>query len=466
MTEGTLSSDATSPSEDGSERVRVLIVDDEPLVRESIELCLAPLGHEVTPTGGADHARVAVARKRFDLVLLDLRLNEHSGLDLIPELLEADPSLSIVLMTAYGSVESAVEAMRRGAFDYIHKPISPSELRMLVGRISERRALRQRLQVLEETARDATPSPLLDSEHPAMARAVATARDVASTDATVLITGESGTGKGVLARALHGWSARAARPFAVVNCPSLSAELLRSELFGHVKGSFTGATENKMGKIEFADGGSLFLDEVGELTPEIQPRLLRFLQDREYERVGDPQPRLADVRLIAATNADLEKSVAAGDFRGDLYYRLNVIQIEMPPLRARRNDIPVLAESFLRFFSARYGKQIEGFSDDALTALQDQPWPGNVRELQNAVERAVILARSPRIGTSVLPRGAGGGILDRTGMGDAADLPTLEGMEERYIRHVLEVTGSIEEASEVLGVAPSTLWRRRRKYGI
>ncbi|MCA9737866.1 MAG: sigma-54-dependent Fis family transcriptional regulator, partial [Gemmatimonadetes bacterium] len=264
MTDATIETEPRTESEAGGlgDQVRVLIVDDEPLVRESIQLCLAPLGHEVTPTAGADHARVAVARKRFDLVLLDLRLNEHSGLDLIPELLDADPSLTIVLMTAHGSVESAVEAMRRGAFDYINKPISPSELQILVRRVAERRRLKQRLQVLEETARDTTPAPVLDSTHPGMARAIATARDVADTDATILITGESGTGKGVLARAIHEWSRRAARPFAPVNCPSLSAELLRSELFGHVKGSFTGATDTKVGKIEFAHGGTLFLDEI------------------------------------------------------------------------------------------------------------------------------------------------------------------------------------------------------------
>ncbi len=452
-------------SDEARESVRVLVVDDEPLVREAIEACLAPLGHPVTPTGGADHARAAVARKRFDLVLLDLRLEDESGLDLIPELLEADPSLTIVLVTAHHSVETAVEAMRRGAFDYINKPISPTELEILVARVAERRSMRQRLQVLEDSARAATRLPMLDSNHPAMARVIATAQEVARTDATVLLTGESGTGKGVLARAIHEWSRRSSGPFAVVNCPSLSTELLRSELFGHVKGSFTGAVDTRVGKIEFADGGTLFMDEIGKLAMEIQPRLLRFLQDLEYERVGDPEPRQADVRLVAATNSDLEKEVAEGSFRDDLYYRLNVIQLELPPLRSRPDDILPLAESFRRFFAARYGKAIDGFTDEAVAALTSMPWPGNVRELQNAVERAVILARGPRIGANALPRG-GGGLLDRLGASDPRDLPTLEGMEERYIRHVMEVTDSVEDAAEVLGVAPSTLWRRRRKYGI
>jgi len=445
--------------------IRVLIVDDEPLVRETIESCLTPQGHEVTSASGAEHTRVAVSRMRFDLVLLDLRLKQDSGLELIPELLEGDPSLAIVLMTAFGSVESAVEAMRRGAFDYITKPISPSELELLVGRVAERRAVRQRLRILEESAREATWTPVLDSRHTGMTRAIVTAREVARTDATVLITGESGTGKGVLARAIHGWSRRASEPFAVVNCPSLSAELLRSELFGHVRGSFTGAIATKVGKIEFADGGSLFLDEIGRLALEIQPALLRFLQDLEYERVGDPEPRQADVRLIAATNADLAKDVKDGRFRDDLFYRINVIQLDLPPLRARPDDIPPLAESFREFFAARYGKPVESFTDDAMEILRALPWPGNVRELQNAVERAVILAHGPRIGATSLPRG-GNGLTDRLGLADPRDLPTLEGMEERYIKHVLEVAESVEQAAEVLGVAPSTLWRRRRKYGI
>ena len=445
--------------------VRILVIDDEPLVAEAIELCLAPLGHRITPTVGRDHARVAIQRMRFDLVLLDLRLNEHSGLDLIPELLEADPSLAVVLMTGHGSVEAAVEAMRRGAFDYIHKPISPEELKGLTKRVAERRALRLKVEALESESQGREVPPLLDSASPAMARAIETARRVAESDAPILLTGESGTGKGILARAIHGWSERAKQPFSVVNCPSLSAELLRSELFGHVKGSFTGATSDRMGKLEYADGGSLFLDEIGEMTLEIQPRLLRFLQDHQYERVGDPEPREANVRIIAATNVELERAVADSQFREDLLYRINVITIELPPLRARRDDIPGLAESFLRFFSARHGKRIEGFTDSAVESMQEHTWPGNVRELRNAIERAVILSRSSRVGASALPNHSGG-LLGSAGIVDDGALPTLEGMEERYIRHVLEVTDSIEDAAETLGVAPSTLWRRRRKYGI
>ncbi len=445
---------------------RILIVDDEPAVQEAMRLCLEPGGHLITTTSGGEHARVAVARHRFDLALVDLRLGGESGLDLLPLLLDADPELLVAMITAHGSIATAVEAMRRGAFDYLAKPVAPDELELLVGRAIERRRLASRMRAMEDDAKDSHPTPLLETANPAMARAIALAADVAPTDATVLLTGESGTGKGVLARAMHGWSARAAHPFATVNCPALSAELLRSELFGHVKGSFTGATDTRAGKIEYADGGTLLLDEVGELDLDLQPRLLRFLQDREYERVGDPEPRHADVRLIAATNRDLHRAVGEDAFRDDLYYRLNVIQIELVPLRERPEDVVPLAERFLHFFARRYGKPITGFAPEARVALTEQRWPGNVRELQNAVERAVILERRQEIGVGALPRTGSGDLLQQIGASDPAALPTLNGLEERYLRHVMAVTDSVEQAAEVLGVAPSTLWRRRRKYGI
>lgn len=455
------------PSLDHEGGIRVLIVDDDSIVRESLALGFEPMVQSVTTCDSGREARSIVAERRFDLVVLDLLLSDESGLELIPQLLDADPSLKVVVLTAFGSVETAVDAMRRGAFDYLTKPVTSSELQVLAARVAERRNLEQRLQVLEEDVRrNPTVTPILNSSNPAMARAIMLARDVSATDATILITGESGTGKGVLARAVHDWSPRASRPFAAVNCPALSAELLRSELFGHVKGAFTGATDSKVGKIEFADGGTLFLDEVGLLASEIQPRLLRFLQDREYERVGDPKPRHADVRLIAATNTELQQAVSKGEFRDDLFYRLNVINVALLPLRARRDDIPMLAQGFLRFFAAKYGKTLEGFTDEALDLLRNEPWPGNVRELQNAVERAVILARSSRIGAGGLPRADAGRSAAWSATPDKSSLMTLKQMEERYIRHVLEVTDGIDDAATVLGVAPSTLWRLRKKYRI
>jgi len=295
--------------------------------------------------------------------------------------------------------------------------------------------------------------------------ALAMADEVAATDATVLLRGESGTGKGVLARAMHERSQRASRRFGVVNCPSLSEELLASELFGHVRGAFTGAVQNNTGTIAFTEGGTLFLDEIGDLPLSIQPKLLRFLQDREYERLGDPRTRRADVRILVATNQPLERGLQQGTFREDLYYRLSVFPIEIPPLRERREDIPNLAHRFLETFAVRYRKSISDFTEDAMRRLIDHPWPGNVRELQNTIERAVILTRSHRIDPGVLP-----GLRSRSGVPEFAatngDMLTLEQMEKRYIRHVLDSVDTVERAAEVLDLSPSTLWRRRRKHGI
>lgn len=296
-----------------------------------------------------------------------------------------------------------------------------------------------------------------------MMQVLETARKVADTDATVLIHGESGTGKGVLARAIHRWSQRAERDFVVINCPSLSAELLESELFGHKKGAFTGATETTMGRVSQADGGTLFLDEIGDFPLSLQPKLLRFVQDREYERVGDPVTRQADVRLIAATNHDLNAMVAAGDFRTDLLYRLTVITLELPPLRDRREDIIVLAERFLAKFASAYGRPAQ-FSEDARAALRAYLWPGNVRELQNVVERAVILCRTGTISGDELS--ISGDIPDRHGRLHTGDPITLEELERAHIAAAVANSATLEAAAQTLGIDPSTLWRKRKQYGI
>ncbi len=445
-------------------KLRIMIVDDDVTIRESVALVFEGGPHHILKCSGVDHALVAATREMFDLAFVDLQLGENSGLDLIPELIDRAPWIKVVVVTADGSIGTAVEAVRRGALEYLRKPLSPDELRQSASRVADIRALERRLESLEQDVGHFSPATYLDSRSPEMKRAIATAETVASSDATVLLTGESGTGKGVLARAIHGWSTRADEAFGVVNCPSLSSALLQSELFGHVRGAFTGAISDKVGKIAATDSGTLFLDEVGDLPTEIQPQLLRFLQDREYERLGDPESRSADVRVIAATNRDLSQSIQDGSFREDLYYRLNVIPIHIPPLRERREDVEALATLFLRFYAAKYGRKIEEFTDAARRAISDYDWPGNVRELQNAIERAVILAGSDRVVASSLPRDVRSG-LERVGIIED-DLPTLEGMEQRYIEHVLGQTDSIERAAEILDVAPSTLWRRRRKYGI
>jgi len=424
-------------------------------------MCLRDDGHRVEAVSNAREAERAAERGAFDLAFVDLRLPDSDGLDLIPALLERLPWLKVIEITAHASIESAVEAMRRGASDYLPKPFSTSEVRLATRKAAELRELEHRVSALEEERESGRPAALLDSESPAMRRAVSTAREVADTDATVLLRGETGTGKGVLARAIHGWSPRAERPFGMAHCPSFPAELLESELFGHVKGAFTGAVRSNPGRVVRCDGGTLFLDEVGELPGQLQPKLLRFVQSREYERVGDPEPRRADVRILAATNRDLESAVEAGRFREDLYYRLRVIEIELPPLRERREDILPLAERFLRFYAKKHGREAARFREEARRRLRTHDWPGNVRELENVVERAAILCRSADVGPAHLPLEAGGS--PPAGVGDDV---TLAELEEEHIRRIVARAETLERAAEILGIDTTTLWRRRKEYGI
>ena len=449
-----------------SSALDILLIDDDPLMKDVFASCLAEDGHRLASAASGEEGLAMVATETFDLAFLDLDLGGESGLDLIPPLREQCPWMKIVLVTGHGSIESAVEAMKRGAADYVTKPFSPLEVRVIAERHAAVLRLERRVDTLEDAARHAGPSPHLESTNPPMKKALATARKVASTEATVLLTGESGTGKGVLARAIHEWSDRSGGPFSVINCPSLTAELLRSELFGHVRGAFTGAVANNMGKISAADGGTLFLDEVGDLPASIQPQLLRFIQDREFERLGEARTRTADVRIITATNRDLETGVAEGTFREDLWYRLRVIEIEIPPLRRRREDIMPLAQMFVEFFARKYGRPVLGFTDEVNEFIRTHEWRGNTRELRNAIERAAILSDSESMGLELFEGAAGVPRTDLAGLGLDGGLVSLEDMEARYIRHVLERTDSIEMAAEVLGVAPSTLWRRRRKYAI
>lgn len=372
--------------------------------------------------------------------------------------------MKIVIVTAYSSIEGAVEAIQRGAADYLAKPCTPEQLRLAARKQIEASRLEARLAELEARLKDSPLGVDLTSASPAMRQVLETARSVADTDATVLIQGESGTGKGVIARAVHGWSPRTERGFVTVNCPSLSAELLESELFGHKKGAFTGAMETTLGKVNQADGGTLFLDEIGDFPRALQPKLLRFAQDREYERVGDPITRQADVRLIAATNQDLNAMVAAGTFREDLLYRLNVITLELPPLRERSEDIVDLAERFLIRFARDYRRPARGFDEDACAVLRTYPWPGNVRELRNVVERAVILGRSERLTQRDLsPLGHDA---TRLGLPRAGDAVTLEALERAHIAAVVATSPTLDSAAGMLGVDPSTLWRKRKQYGI
>ena len=440
----------------------ILIVDDEPTIRKTLTIALETEGHRVVAVSNSKDAIGEVSRQFFDMALVDLRLGTESGLDLIPSLRANCPWLKIVMITAYASIDTAVEAMRRGAFDYLPKPFTPDQVSLLIRKISEVRTLEQRVAVLQEALKDAAPEIDLTSRNPAMQRTLSMAHRVAESDATVLIRGESGTGKTILARAIHSWSNRARKNFGVISCPTLSSELLESELFGHAKGAFTGAVRDHPGRLAVCNGGTIFLDEIGDLPLSLQPKLLRFLQEKEYERVGEVTTRKADVRVLAATNVDLEAAVKSRSFREDLFYRLNVVEIIIPPLRERPEDILPLAESLLNFFARQNHRRTLRFSEEARLALQAWHWPGNLRELRNAVERAVLFSRGESIGWENLTMKSPPGALEvRVG-----DLVPLEKIEESHIRRVLTATSSLEEAARVLGMDPVTLWRRRKKYGI
>ncbi|HET7289753.1 MAG TPA: sigma-54 dependent transcriptional regulator, partial [Thermodesulfobacteriota bacterium] len=341
-----------------SQSLNILIVDDEANIRKTLTVCLESLGHSVTAVSNPQDSLSEAGRRVFDLAFVDLRLGTESGLDLIPALLASCPWLKIIVVTAYASIDTAVEAIRRGASDYIPKPFTPEHIEIVTNRIASVRGMERQIAALEEHLNKINPEITFESRHPEMQRAVELARRVAPTDAALLIKGPSGTGKTVLARAIHDWSRRSDKPFAVISCPTLSPELLESELFGHVKGAFTGAVSDNPGRIAACEGGTLFLDEIGDLPLNIQPKLLRFLQEKEFERIGDHRTLRADVRIISATNTDLERVVKEGRFREDLYYRLNVIEITLPPLSERPDDVQELAERMLAFFGAQNHKLI------------------------------------------------------------------------------------------------------------
>jgi two-component system, NtrC family, response regulator AlgB len=448
------------PEQAAQTSLNILVVDDEINIRKTLAMSLEADGHKVIAVSNAKDALEEAAAQPFDLAFVDLRLGRELGLDLVPGLLAQSPWINVVIITAHGSIDSAVETMKRGAADYLTKPFTPAQVRLVTERVARLRALEQKLAGLSGVVDQPDVEVTFKSSSPAMQRIIALARDVAANEATVLIRGESGTGKGVLAKAIHSWSNRAGKTFAVVSCPTLSPQLLESELFGHVKGAFTGAVQDSPGRIYASDGGTLFLDEIGDLPIELQPKLLRFVQDREYERVGDAATRRADVRMITATNVKLEEAVRAGRFREDLLYRINVVQIDLPPLRERQEDIIPLAERFLGVLS--HGRRIVGFTDEALAGLKTYPWPGNIRELRNVIERAAILCKSERIGLEFLPSNVAGKS-EAMGLGDPIPLNQLE---EMHIRRVLARAKSLDEAAGILGIDVATLWRRRKKYNI
>jgi NtrC-family two-component system response regulator AlgB len=443
--------------------MNILLIDDEATLRRALRITLESMKHQVAEAAEGAHALELLRDRPFDLAFLDLRLGREQGMDVLPLLLRQAPGLNVVVITAYATISTAVEAMRLGAFDYLPKPYTPDQLRVILERVTRIKRLQSHAQQLEEQVRAAVPEADLQTAEPAMRQALDLAFRAADSEASILLRGESGTGKGVLARAIHARSPRAAAPFVTVHCPSLSAELVESDLFGHVRGAFTGAVRDTVGKVAVAEGGTLFLDEVGDLPAPVQPKLLRLLQEKRFERVGEPHTRTSDVRILAATNRDLEKETAAGRFREDLLYRLNVIEVHLPPLRDRRGDILPLAEHLLQFFAYQAGKVLPGFTDEARAAMLRYSWPGNVRELRNAVERGVILAVGPVVGLADLPTQVGSP--PRPGV-EVGSRVTLDELEAEHLRRVLAVTATIEEAASVLGIDPSTLYRKRKRYGL
>jgi two-component system, NtrC family, response regulator AlgB len=440
---------------------KLLVVDDERNIRARLTSFFNSCGHTVEPAESGEQAlECLVNDEAIDLVLTDYKMAELNGLELLKQIKRHAPETPVILMTAYGTIENAVAAMKAGAYDYLVKPFSLEQIQYVVDRALEFQKLRSENRALRNTLEE---RPLLESRSSAMRRLLETARQAARSEATILLTGESGTGKNVLARQMHHWSPRSEHPFVVVNCTTLSEHLLESELFGHMRGAFTGAIKDKPGRLEAADGGTVFLDEIGDLTATLQTKFLRFVQEQSFERVGGIQTIRVNTRIIAASNRDLTKEVAEHHFREDLFYRLNVITLRVPSLRERAQDILPLAEQMLQNEGLRNGRPGLCFSPEAAVALNRYSWPGNVRELRNAVERAVVLAASNTIMPEHLPDN-----LFRE-MSDSAltSAPkSLDEMERDLIVRVLADSPTFEDAAQTLGINASTLWRKRKRYKI
>ena len=451
-------------------RGHILLVDDEIKIRRALSTALRDEGHEVVEAASGREAQRQLTQQPFDLVVIDNRMPEMSGLDVIRELSTSTPDSErpqIVMMTAHATIESAIEAMKLGAFDYLQKPFEVDELIVVVRRALEHQRLRRQHRYLLSERRDEFNQYGIVGRSDRIQAVIQTAELVAESKSTVLITGETGTGKEMVARAIHDRSAQRDMPLIKVNCAAIPETLLESELFGHRRGAFTGATANKKGKFELADGGTIFLDEIGTMSQSLQVKLLRVLQEREFEPLGSERTQQVDVRVIAATNRDLQDLVAKGEFAEDLFYRLNVIPIAVPPLRERREDIPVLVDHFLRKHAVRAGKQIDTVEDAALQALRAYDWPGNVRELENTVERAVVLSTDGTITTRTLSVPTAAPSQASNGLPSPNLHENLEWVERETIRRALEVSGGVKKAAaERMGISQRALSHYLSKHRI
>ncbi|PWT98916.1 MAG: Fis family transcriptional regulator [Terriglobia bacterium] len=438
---------------------KILIVDDELVVRDSLSKWFTSEGYLAHPVGGARQALECIQHQEFDIALIDIKMPGMDGMELQARFKEADPDLTVIIMTGYASVETAVQALKRGAYDYITKPVDPDELSHLVANALEHRHARREVARLRQDLQEVQPGNELIGKSPAMKKVTELIEMVASTEATVLITGESGTGKEVVARAVHAAGPRRFMPMVTIHCGALTETLLESELFGHEKGAFTGAQYRKKGKFEVADGGTVFLDEISDISLKTQTDLLRVLQEHEIVRVGGNQPIKVDFRCIAATNKDLETLVKAGTFRPDLYYRLHVFCIDMPPLRARREDIPLLVSHFLNKFCMATSRPTPQISTEAMDLLVRHDWPGNVRELENSIERALVVGRGPAIRPS-----------DFAFPFQGEEVPTgrtLDEIERVHIERILrETQHNMSRAARILDIDRTTLYNKLRRYGV
>jgi NtrC-family two-component system response regulator AlgB len=424
-----------------------------------IGICFKSAGYNVQEFSKPQEAVMALQENAFDLAFVDLKMQPIDGMEVLAEVKRQVPETTVVMMTAHGSIDTAIEAVKQGAYYYLQKPFDCKELQLFAQTALEHHRLTSEVRSLRAQLQGRPAFGPIVTRDTHMVEVLDLARNVADSQITVLIEGESGTGKELVAQLIHDNSPRKNKPYVKVNCAALPENLLESELFGHVKGAFTGAMKDRQGRFEMADGGTIFLDEIGEIPTTLQVKLLRVLQNKEFERVGESKPRKVDVRVVAATNKNLDEALKEGTFREDLFYRLNGVRLRLPPLRERPEDIPLLAQHFIRKFSKGDGQDVE-VTPEALRALRTYRWSGNIRELENVVERAVLLARGGKIQVSHLPEEV------RAALEQPTVEMSLEEVEKRHIMRVLQFSKDYDEAARILGIDPTTLWRKRKRYGL
>jgi NtrC-family two-component system response regulator AlgB len=442
---------------------KILLIDDDRNILTTLKIHLEDTGMKIFLAETGKKGLALFKQEKPEVVLLDLKLPDTDGLQVLDEIVRSEIKAYVVIITAYATIDTAVKAIKMGAFDYLPKPFTPEQITRHMQMIAKVHLLESEVETLKNQLKGIIREGDFITRNRTVRNILKMARKVADTDASVLISGESGTGKGILAGLIHTWSPRNSGPFVSVDCTALQENLLESNLFGHVKGSFTGAVRNKKGKLELAKGGTVFLDEVSEMPGAVQAKLLHFLQHKKFERLGDTQMIQVDARIIAATNKDLEELVQENLFRQDLFFRLNVIELFLPPLRERPEDIPLIAEHYLTQFATMNNKQMKGISDQVLKSFRSYPWPGNIRELINVIERGTILSQNDRLTLEDLPPH----IIDyKPQTPSTRKMQTIAEAEKAHIKDVLLHTASIEEAARVLGIDPATLWRKRKKYQI